>query len=439
MLSWFAGVRALAGLSITEAMRQRLWLLLLAGVAVVLASAPSLRAVDGAARLKLAVVVITAAIGFIAVLMAVFVAATALRRDLDARTAFVLFSKPLPRSAYLVGRWAGVLAALLIGTVVLCAVGTAAIAWQFGGLPAMRAAVAPAAWEQVSAFGQAIPIDAARTRTQLSGAVGNGVRFHLTGLSGNPGPAGFEVLLKGRVRSYDPDQVMDDLLVQVTALPSAGQAWPPRVLALDAQSPYGSRRGGEPVPAGQVALKDRDESRTDLAQDYLRLRLPAECIGADGSALLQITRLEARAALVFARADSLRVAVDGGNLFLNLVRGGLVLLASAGLIAAWTLFCAVLSSLGVTALGGLTLYFAGSALGVMREVLSYNDTGTGMRRLLELALTVIPDFSRYDVAAQLAASEAVGWATVGAAWAYNGVYIGIFLVLAWVGLARREL
>ncbi len=285
MLSWLAGVRALAGLSIAEAMRQRLWLLLLAGVAVVLASAPSLRAVDGAARLKLAVVVITAAIGFIAVLMAVFVAATALRRDLDARTAFVLFSKPLPRSAYLVGRWAGVLAALLIGTVALCAVGTAAIAWQFDGLPAMRAVVAPNAWEQVSAFGQAIPIDAARSRTQLSGPVGDGVRFHLAGLAGDPGAAGFEVLLKARVRSYDPDEVMDDLLVQVTALPGAGQAWPPRVLALDAQSPYGGRRGGEPVPAGQVALKDRDESRTDLSQDYLRLRLPVECVGADGRAL----------------------------------------------------------------------------------------------------------------------------------------------------------
>ncbi len=109
------------------------------------------------------------------------------------------------------------------------------------------------------------------------------------------------------------------------------------------------------------------------------------------------------------------------------------------MIAAWTLFCAVLSSLGVTALGGLTLYFAGSALGVMREVLGYNDTGTGLRRVLELALAVVPDFSRYDVAAQLAASEAVGWATVGAAWAYNGIYILLFLVLAWIGLARREL
>jgi hypothetical protein len=116
-----------------------------------------------------------------------------------------------------------------------------------------------------------------------------------------------------------------------------------------------------------------------------------------------------------------------------------VLLASASLIAAWTLVCAVVSNLGVATLGGLTLFFAGSALPAMREVLTYDEAALPMRRLMELALWALPDFDRYGVAASLAANEAVGWATVGSAWAYYGGYAALFLVLAWTAMARKEL
>jgi ABC-type transport system involved in multi-copper enzyme maturation permease subunit len=439
MMGWLWGAAALAWLTVVEAMRQRLWLLFVAAVAGLVLQAPSLQAVDKAAQLKLAVVTITGAISFVITLLAILVAATALRRDLDARTGFLLFSKPLARSAYLCGRWAGVLGGLLTGILGLCVVGALTILWQFRAMPEMRRVIAPVDWEQVSAYGQATPIDEAKERIQLSGAPGNGVRFRFSSLPA-AGPDGLEVLVHLAVRGYDPDITIEEALVQVTALASgSAPGASPQLLLVDSASPYGRTRGDQPVAPGHAVVRDRDQSRIDLAADYLRLRLPASCIGVDGGATIQLVRLESRAALLVQRGTSLRVAVPGGSFFANLVRAGLVLLAGASLLASWTLVCAVIANVGVTTLGGLTLFFAGSAMPAMREVISYNEASVAGRRLMELSLQVLPDFERFGVAARLAASEAVDWSMVAAAWSYYGLYAGGFLVLTWLLFLRREL
>jgi hypothetical protein len=186
-------------------------------------------------------------------------------------------------------------------------------------------------------------------------------------------------------------------------------------------------------------LRDRDDTRDDLAQDYLRLRLPRDVIAADGSVVIQLTRLEASSALVVSRDSSALLAVPGGGFMLNLIRGGLVLLASAGLLTAFTLAIAAVTNLGVATLGGLTLFFAGSALGAMREVVSSEDTSLVLRRVIGLGLEILPDFDRFTVAARLAASESVGWTMVAQSWAYFGVYSIIFLGLAWVAMRRSEM
>jgi hypothetical protein len=439
MMHWLWGAAALAWLTVIEAMRQRLWLLFVAAVAGLVLQAPSLQAVDKAAQLKLAVVTITGAISFVITLLAILVAATALRRDLDARTGFLLFSKPLARSAYLCGRWAGVMGGLLLGILSLCVVGALTIFWQFHAMPEMRRVIAAAGWEQVSAFGQATPIDEAKERVQLSGAPGNGVRFRFSGLPA-AGPEGLEVLVHLAVRGFDPEVNIEEALIQVTAL--AGGSAPgasPQQLAVDLSSPYGRTRGDEPVRPGYAVVRDRDQSRVDLATDYLRLRLPGACIGQDGGATIQLVRLESRAALLVQHGTSLLVAVPGGSFFANLVRAGLVMLAGASLLASWTLVCAVIANIGVTALGGLTLFFAGSAMPAMREVASYNESSLAARRLIELSLQLLPDFERFGVAARLAASEAVDWQTVAAAWSYYGLYAAGFLLLTWALFARREL
>lgn len=439
MMQWFSGTRALAGLTVVEAMRQRLWLLFVAAVAGLVLQAPSLQAVDQGSHLKLAVVAITGAISFVITLLAILVAATALRRDLDARTGFLLFSKPLARSAYLCGRWAGVQVGLLIGILCLCVVGTLTISWQFPIMPQMRAVLVATSWEQVSAFGQATPIDEARQRIQLTGAPGNGVRWTVTGLPTRVGADGLEVLLRVGVHGFDPEASVEEALVQISALPADGPDRAPRVLAIDPASPYGRTRADQPVVSGQAVVRDRDSSRVDLSNDYLRLRLPGTCIDAHGQAIIQLVRLESRSALLIHKVSSLKLAGPGGTFFANLARGGLVMLAGASLLASWTLVCAVISNIGVTTLGGLTLYFAGNALPAMREVLSYQDSSVATKRLMELGLDVLPDFERFGIAARLAASEAVDWSTVAAAWGYFGVYSLGFLIIAWAALARREL
>ena len=75
----------------------------------------------------------------------------------------------------------------------------------------------------------------------------------------------------------------------------------------------------------------------------------------------------------------------------------------------------------------------------MREVAESSDTSTALRRVVNLALDVVPDFDRFAIAARLAASESVGWLMVGQAWSYYGIYTIGFLVIAWVAMRRKEL
>ena len=65
MKDWWFGAWAMAVVSVREALRQRLWLLFLLAMAVLMALAPGLRAVDQADRLKLAVVAQSAVVGFV--------------------------------------------------------------------------------------------------------------------------------------------------------------------------------------------------------------------------------------------------------------------------------------------------------------------------------------------------------------------------------------
>jgi len=426
------GIAALAGLTLREATRQRLWLVFVAiGVGFLLA-VPRLTAVDDAAKLKLSVLAITTGIGFVITLMAVLVAAAALRRDLDAKTAYTLFAKPLTPTAYLLGRWTGVQLWLVVGVLAMALAGVAAIGLQFQRFPTMRQTALPASWQQVSAVGEATAVEARKTRLSLSGMPGNGVRWRFTDVPVAPSE-GHELLLRAQVLGTTPDQASGEALVEIRALVAGGT----QVLPLDPLSPYG--RTEDRASTGRVLLKHRDNSSRDLGQDYLRLRLPSAAIQPDGSATIQLIRLEARTVVVFDREDGLLIGRPAGTLFGNLLRGGLVLAAGAGLLAAWALFCAVVSNLGVTLLGGLTLFFAGSTLDMVRETLEYENPSLGVRRLLELALVVMPDFNRFPIATDLAAGQGVAWATVGSAWIYYGGYGALFLVCAWIALRRKEL
>ena len=64
---------------------------------------------------------------------------------------------------------------------------------------------------------------------------------------------------------------------------------------------------------------------------------------------------------------------------------------------------------------------------------------TPAQRVLELVQLLLPDFERFQVAAKLAAGQAIAWDAVAAAWIYFGAYTLGFLLLAWIALVRKEM
>ena len=449
----FSSWLAIVILSVREALRQRLWVLFAVAAAVVMIVGLSLGAVDGANKLKLAVVAITAAISFVVVLLAVLVGSGQVRRDLDARVAFLLFAKPMPRLSYLLGRWSGVQIILLAGIISLSLVGTGMIWATFKQVPQIFAVTVPSEWVELSSLGETVPIADGTNRKTLSGQPGNGVRWTLHGLPTEVeayAGGGIDVLLRCQVRSVDYGVNIEECLVQLSATPgptssatssatSGAIVSTPRLLLLATDSPYGQGTDGGLAGEGQVVLRHRDQLRNDYTVDYARLKLTRDSVSADGTSVVQATRLDSRAQLVVTRTDSLKVARPGGSLAANLMRGGLVLLASAAMLTAWTLFIGTLSNLGVTLLAGLTMLFAGSALWTIQDTLTYDTLSVPAQRSLELALIVLPDFERFQVAANLAAGQSIGWGAVLNAWMYFGIYTAVFLGLAWVALVRKEL
>jgi hypothetical protein len=423
------GLWSVARVTLIEAWRQRLaWLFVLVGLGFV-AVIPGMQAVDDSARLKLTVVTATGALGFVITLLAILVAGSSLRRDLDGKFSYILFAKPLPRVSYLLGRWLGVQAGLLAGISILCVAAIAAVALQPGKLPVMLRICAAQSWQHLTAAGELLPIDAAKERLNLSGATGNGIRWRFSGLSPDQG---YTALIQGGIANYYTDAPIEEATILALAVTSDGAQQQFRELTLAADSPYGKAPNG-------ALMRHRDQWRRDLTQDYLRLNVPRDAIAPDGSLVVQITRLDPRSTLIFHRGDSAKLVLSSGDFSMNFARAGLVQLAIAGLLAAFALWCATISNTGVTLLAGLTLYFGGQIFPLLGEMAADDTVALPLRRAIELVQRLLPDFSRFDVAANIAASREVPWSMVGQAWTHYGVYMTIFLALAWTSLRRKEL
>lgn len=418
---------ALIQVTVREALRQRLWLAVVVATLVLVFAILQVRAVDQSDRLRLAVTVISGGLGFVGMLGAMLIASAQVRRDLDARLATMLFSKPLARATYLLGRFAGVLVVLTVGLGLMALAAGLTMQAHFRAAPAMREAIAPSAWSQIAATGERLPIESGRTSLLLAGLIGGGVQVQLDGV----GDADRELLVRMDVRSVDSGLDRDRCAVQVLAS-ADGVHWLP--VALDPHSPYGQ----DPDDPTRVLLRARDSACRDLAMDYARLVLPDAAV-AHGQTSVRVLRLDQGATLVAGREGSILLAHDGGSFLANLERGVLVVLAQAAVLCAFTMLIATVAGLPVALLGGLALYFAGNALWALRDTLLYDAPGQALARLVHLALLVLPDFDRAGVAGHLAGSRAVTWGAVGDAWCYFGVYTVLFLVLAYVGLRRREL
>ncbi len=422
---------AIAGLSVREAVRQRLWLIFALVALTLVVAIHLVTAVDPSGQRKLAVVVVSAGMGFLGTLLAMLVAASQLRRDLDARLSVMLFSKPLPRLGYLVGRALGILTVLLAGLAGVALVSSLAVTWRFGAVPEMRQLAVPDAWSRIASTTERVPIPSDRSQLSLAGMIGNGVVYHFSHLQ--PGEPR-ELLLRVDVRAIDETQSNEHVAVQAEA--SADNAsW--QALTLAPGSPYGEAAAG--ASGGRVQLRARDQPHRDLSLDYCRLILPAASISAGGESSVRLVRLDPTVSMVVDRHSSLYAAVPGGSFLANLLRAVLVQLSQAALLCTFTMFVVTISSLPVALLGGLTLYFAGNALWALRETLLYGEPGQALARLVHLGLVLLPDFERTGISNHLAGGEAIGWGMVLDGCAYFGAYSLIFLVLSWIALRRREL
>lgn len=436
------GVLALARLTVLEAMRARLWLVLAAGMAVVIISLPGLRTAEEGDRLKLAVAVVMGTAGFVVVLGAALVGAAAARRDIETRSAFMLFAKPLSRGAYLWGRWLGVQIALLACLLGLGAVGTMSIMAQLGGLPQPVSARQPQRIERIDG-GQARELPATEQRLRLTGAPrlgqGEGLRAHFEGL---PRDRELTLLVKSEIGGAALGTALRQARVSLAVLPADGGL--PQLLELAPDSPYGGATiDGAHLESGEVILRDREARRSDLSADYLRARVPAGMVGADGRLSVQLTRTSGEASLVLdvggAAPRSLLVAMDGGSFILNLFWACLVQLAQAGMLCACSLAVVAVARIGTVLLASLAFWFGGQAVSVITEGMEWMQWSRPAERIVELLVVLLPDLSRFPVEAQLAASQGIGLLAVVEAWAYYGIWTLLFMLLAWFGLRSVEL
>ncbi len=417
------GMVAVVLVGLQEYWRQGLVWLLLALLLAVGLSLPALQAVDVADHQRLAVVSALAGMAGFGQLLALLLPAAQLRRDLDSRIGLMLFSKPLSRMAYVLGRWGGaqlVVAAMLLS---LCLTTILSMRLGIGPLPEPRQVMAPHQVAVVDAFGEVSTVH--RQVVTLAGRAGNAVRLDFSKVHGG------SLLLRARVQEADPSWSIARARVAISAWP-AGKPQQRQPLSVAPTSPYGALAD---AAAGQVLLHDRASSRSDLGRDYLRLQLPD---GLHAAVTVQILRLEDQSNLRLRLSDGVYVAQSGGHLGGNLVFAGLAIWAQTGLFAAVGICLATISHIGTCALGGLVLFFAGHSHALIDGVLQKGSYGQLSGRLLVLVRDLLPDLERFSIDAQLAGGRAVPWSSVLGSWAWYGGYALIFIVLAWWSLRRRE-
>ena len=433
---FFRGMLAVARLTMLESHRQHWWWFVLVAMAGLLLIIPSLDVVDADAQLKLAVSAISGTIAFMITLIAVFVVIIAVRRDLETRCSFMLFAKPLPRLAYCCGRWLGTMCTLALAVLLMSLAGAGAIRLQLNELPVPQVTVTPDSWQQVDQFGAVSTLRGDEQRVVLPQPSGSGVILEFTGLDPQAGDQ--SLLIKALVRGDSGFTPTASAPMQATLLLPDGTASKPLVLA--DSSPLGrTNPDGSTPPTGQFSLRHRSAERRDLNGDYVRLQLPVQAIAGDGSLRLHLMRVESAAGIIFSRQNGIMVSAQGAPFIVDLLIAGMINLAQAGVVAAAALLLVIISGIGTSLLGCLTLFFGGHAVAFVAEVASSSRSSEIAKRLVDLIVPIVPYFARFEVAANLAALQSLSALTIGDAWLYFGLWIVAFMACAWFTLLRREL
>lgn len=126
-----AGARLIAGLTLREALRQRLALGLALAAAGLIASVQGLRAFNfGTTELRFVLDLGFGAIGLLGVVLTIALTTVLFFNEIEQRTLHTVLARPIERGTFLAGKWCGVAALLGLYCAVLTTALLALIAWR---------------------------------------------------------------------------------------------------------------------------------------------------------------------------------------------------------------------------------------------------------------------------------------------------------------------
>ncbi len=131
-------ILALAGLTVREALRQKLAVNLLVFAVGLVAASLVLSTLTFGEQYRIIVDIALSAMEVFGTLIAVFLGAALIARDVEQRTVYPIVAKPVSRAQYVAGRYLGLVATTTLNLTVMAAVFVAVLAVYLGGLAFVR-------------------------------------------------------------------------------------------------------------------------------------------------------------------------------------------------------------------------------------------------------------------------------------------------------------
>jgi ABC-type transport system involved in multi-copper enzyme maturation permease subunit len=126
-------VLSLAGVTIREALRQKLAVNLLVFALVLVAASYTLSMLTFGEQYRIIVDIALSAMEVFGTLIAVFLGASLVARDVEGRTVYAIIAKPVSRAEYVLGRYLGLVATTSLNLLVMAALFALVLAYYLGG------------------------------------------------------------------------------------------------------------------------------------------------------------------------------------------------------------------------------------------------------------------------------------------------------------------
>ncbi|MBI4563695.1 MAG: hypothetical protein HY716_03255 [Planctomycetes bacterium] len=425
-------LRAVAALTFKEAIRRRIFLVVvIVGIGIV-SSAAFFPTVDPSGRLRLIEIWSVRTITFFCSLGAVFLAGFSLPGDFEQRRVYTLVTKPIHKGTLFLGKLLGFTGLLAVFLAIMAVLTLAYIRLVAAVTPEFPALAALPRHPAASLTGEGPHLksgtsDALAVRSDQPGAL----VWKFRGLP----PRGFDDAAKG-VLKLDLERIQGGFALQ-------GEV---KLTAVN--------------PADGAT---HDQTLLVQTNRLTEFQVPSRCISPEGGMDLRISGAGSDL-LIAAQRDSITLASRSVNFELNFLRGTLLILMQSMLVLGVTLAASTFVSAPVSILLGITMLLVGSAWSFVTESLEDVDTALQeVRRreakgkppprtpenippwLLELSsavsrvvLQAVPNFERYNLSEWLLTDTAVAWRDLlDAGWAFTPRF-ALLLALGLTAMAFRD-